>query len=104
MSTHDSRRIRLVPSAPRTSTAARTAPSLRRMVEQDLAAHPGGLPWRTLWHDLAVREMAAGRPAPRRDDVVRVLGRLLVEGRADERNGRFIIRTQGSAGPLRLTA
>lgn len=103
MSAHDSRHIRVVPPAPSTART-RTAPSLRRMLEQDLAAHPGGLPWRSLWHDIAQRELAGGRPAPRRDDVVRVLGHMLVEGRVDERNGRFLLRTQGSTVPLRLIA
>lgn len=97
--------IRVVPSpAPGPPRSGRPAPSLVRLVEQSLAARPGGLPWRMLWEELALRERAAGRPAPRRDQVVRVLGDLLVRGRVDERNGRFVLRTQGATPPVRLSA
>ncbi|MCB0873426.1 MAG: hypothetical protein H6531_10015 [Actinobacteria bacterium] len=66
---------------------------LRRRIEQVLAATPGGLDWRTLADELARRAVAAQRPIPDRAEVVRALGGLIVEGRVDERAGRFVLRT-----------
>ncbi|MFN8110691.1 MAG: hypothetical protein U0Y82_12730 [Thermoleophilia bacterium] len=72
-------------------------PSLRRRIEQTLAACPQGLGWRALSHELAMRAVAGGGAAPIRAEVVRELGQLIVEGRVDERQGRFVIRAL--AGP-----
>ena len=90
--------IRLVPPA----TAP--APSLDRLVEQLLAQHPQGLPWRVLLEEVAIRRRARGCPAPDADGLVRVLGTLLVSGRVDERGGRFVLRAAGRGAAARLSA
>jgi hypothetical protein len=66
-------------------------PSLRRRIEQALAANPLGLGWRELRDQLAVRAVALGEQPPHAEQIVRQLGALLVEGRADERNGRWVL-------------
>ncbi len=66
-------------------------PSLRRRTEQALAAHPAGITWRALAEEVARRAVAAGAPVPSRDEVVRELGALIVEGRVDDRQGRFVL-------------
>jgi len=66
-------------------------PSLRRRVEQALAAHPGGLGWQALAEEVARRAVASGATAPRPAQVVRELGSLIVEGRVDDRGGRFVL-------------
>lgn len=66
-------------------------PSLRRRIEQTLAAHPTGITWRALAEEVAHRAVAAGAAAPARADVVRELGGLIVEGRVDDREGRFVL-------------
>jgi hypothetical protein len=81
-----------------------TAARLRRTVEQILASHPRGLPWRVVWEEASLRVTATGAAPPTRDAVVRCLGGLLVEGRVDERDGRFVLRTVGSSSPARLSA
>lgn len=80
------------------------AQRLRRIVEQILASRPSGLPWRMVWEEAALRVTAGDGDAPTREDVVRCLGGLLVEGRVEERDGRFILRTVGHGSPHRLTA
>ena len=95
-------RIRLVPPLASSSVEVPRA-VIRRAAEQLLTAHPHGLHWRVLWAEIALRRRAAGAPAPRREDVVRVLGEMLVAGRVDERGGRFVLRAIG--GPAeRLSA
>jgi len=66
-------------------------PSLRRRVEQALAAHPGGLGWQVLAEEVTRRAVASGATAPRPAQVVRELGSLIVEGRVDDRGGRFVL-------------
>lgn len=68
-------------------------PTLRRSIEQILAASPQGLPWRALTEELGRRAAVTGRPAEPAHEVVRQLGGLLVDGRVDERNGRFVLQT-----------
>ncbi|MFN8122289.1 MAG: hypothetical protein U0237_07655 [Thermoleophilia bacterium] len=77
-------------------------PSLRRRVEQALSAHPGGLGWQALAEEVARRAVASGAPAPRPAQVVRELGSLIVEGRVDDRSGRFVLlpSTQRAAVPF----
>ena len=66
-------------------------PSLRRRTEQALAAHPGGLAWQALAEEGRAPRGRRRRPAPRPADVVRELGGLIVEGRVDDRQGRFVL-------------
>jgi len=96
--------IRIVPPpAPRRGGEVSPA-VIRRAVEQLLAGHPHGLPWRVLWEEIALRRRALGAPVPRRDDLVRVLGDLLVAGRVDERAGRFVLLAVGRGTAERLSA
>lgn len=92
VSRHGQAHVRLVPPP---APAAPPAPELARTVEQLLAAHPRGLPWRMLWEEVAVRARARGVAPPAAEQVVRVLGALLVTGRVDERDGRFVLLTAG---------
>lgn len=77
-------------------------PSLRRRVEQALTAHPAGLGWQALADEVARRAVASGATAPRPAQVVRELGALIVEGRVDDRAGRFVLlpSTRGTAVPF----
>jgi hypothetical protein len=66
-------------------------PSLRRRIEQALAAQPHGLDWRDLRDQLAARAVALGEPPPHGEQIVRQLGGLMLDGRADERDGRWVL-------------
>lgn len=70
---------------------------LTRSIEQALSAVPTGLPLFTLLHDAARREAAAGRPAPSLRDVLAQVGTLIAQGRADERQGRIVLRADAPA-------
>lgn len=98
--------IRIVPDppAPAADAGGGSHATLRRTVEQVLSAHPRGLPWRVLWEDVARRRVAEGFALPTRDDVVRCLGAMLVQGRVDEHDGRFALRVVAPSRPRRLSA
>jgi hypothetical protein len=66
-------------------------PSLRRRIEQALAAHPTGMAWRELTAELHQRALSMGERPPGPEQIVRQLGLLLVEGRVDERAGMWVL-------------
>lgn len=78
------------------------SPSLRRRIEQALAAHPAGIGWRALVQEVMSRAVTGGRPAPAVGEIAREVSGLITEGRLDERDGRFVLRTL--CGPPRLTS
>ena len=87
--------------APRCGRPASVPRWVRCTLVQLACDRPEGIftPFREVWtrqtlaDELARRAVAAQRPIPDRAEVVRALGGLIVEGRVDERAGRFVLRT-----------
>ena len=74
-------------------SALPNSPSLRRRIEQALAAHPAGIAWHALVQEVMWRAVSGGRPAPAANEIAREVSGLIREGRLDERDGRFVLRT-----------
>jgi len=62
-------------------------PPLRRRIEETLQAEPAGITTSSLRDALAQRARALGEMPVGPEQLLRQLGRLLVEGRIDERDG-----------------
>jgi hypothetical protein len=65
-------------------------PRIQRRLEQVLSAQPTGLPW-PLLRDAVIARFGRDE-CPSGEDVLRVLGALVVAGRVDQSDGRLVIR------------
>ncbi len=72
------------------SPARSVDPRVQRRLEQVLSAQPTGLPW-PLLRDAVIARFGRDE-CPSGEDVLRVLGTLIVAGRVDQSNGRIVIR------------
>jgi hypothetical protein len=72
------------------NTAPSVDPRIQRRLEQVLSAQPTGLPW-PLLRDAVISRFGRDE-GPSGEDVLRVLGTLIVAGRVDQSDGRIVIR------------